>query len=96
LRRNAGSAAAGASAIDAGLSAALPSSSYGAEICEAHHVRWLSRGGRDALTNLVLVCPYHHRAIHRCEAPFDFAQTAFIFPRSVEPLTSLRHELSGD
>jgi hypothetical protein len=25
-------------------------------------VRWLSRGGEDALTNLVLVCPNHHRA----------------------------------
>jgi hypothetical protein len=73
-----------------------PRRSYGTEICEAHHLRWLSRGGSDALANLVLVCPNHHRAIHRCDAPFDFVQTAFMFPRSVEPLTSLRHELSGD
>jgi hypothetical protein len=25
-----------------------PRCSYGAELCEAHHVRWLSRGGDDA------------------------------------------------
>jgi hypothetical protein len=42
---------------------------YDQELCEAHHVRWLSRGGGDALSNLVLVCPNHHRAIHKRDAP---------------------------
>src|SRR5262249_21885785 len=57
-----------------------PRRSYGTELCEAHHVRWLSRGGSDTLGNLVLVCPNHHRAIHRCDAPFDFGQNTFVFP----------------
>jgi hypothetical protein len=59
-----------------------PRRHYGTEICEAHHVRWLSRGGDDVLTNLVLVCPNHHRAIHRCDAPFDFSNNAFVFPNA--------------
>ncbi len=28
---------------------------YGDSICEAHHIVWLSRGGEDALANLVLL-----------------------------------------
>jgi len=73
-----------------------PRRTYRTELCEAHHVRWLSRGGIDGLQNLTLVCPNHHRAIHRCDAPFDFERAAFVFPGSMEPLARLRHTLSAD
>ena len=70
-----------------------PRQSYGTELCEAHHIRWLSRGGDDDLGNLVLICPNHHRAIHRCDAPFDFGLNAFVFGRNSEPLKQLHHAL---
>lgn len=72
-----------------------PRSTYSAELCEAHHVRWLSRGGDDQLSNLVLVCPNHHRAIHRCDAPFDFPSGAFVFPGAPEVLTLAEHALAS-
>ena len=72
-----------------------PRTHYGAEICEAHHVRWLSRGGDDTLSNLVLICPNHHRAIHRCDAPFDFEHNAFVFPNVTEGLTRVQHVLEA-
>ena len=31
----------------------------------AHHIRHWEDGGPTELSNLVLVCPYHHRAHHR-------------------------------
>ncbi|MEQ0576071.1 HNH endonuclease signature motif containing protein, partial [Mycobacterium tuberculosis] len=31
----------------------------------AHHIRHWQDGGATELANLVLVCPYHHRAHHR-------------------------------
>lgn len=31
---------------------------------QGHHVRFWSRGGRTALSNLVLLCGFHHRQIH--------------------------------
>ena len=31
---------------------------------QAHHVRPWSEGGETALGNLVLLCPFHHRAVH--------------------------------
>ena len=73
-----------------------PRRSYGTELCEAHHIRWLSRGGTDALGNLVLICPNHHRAIHRCDAPFDFEQNSFVFGSMNEALKQLQHALLGD
>jgi 5-methylcytosine-specific restriction enzyme A len=66
---------------------------YGAGLCEVHHVRWLCRGGGDELSNLVLLCPNHHRAIHRCDAPFDFGDLSFNFGSVREPLRLLDHEL---
>lgn len=70
-----------------------PRREYGADLCEAHHVRWLSRGGPDTLGNLVLVCPNHHRAIHRLDAPYDFGAGGFVFGATTEPLTARQHEL---
>jgi hypothetical protein len=73
-----------------------PRRSYGTELCEAHHIRWLSRGGTDALGNLVLICPNHHRAIHRCDAPFDFKHNSFVFGSMSETLKQLQHALLGE
>jgi len=73
-----------------------PRRDYGTELCEAHHIRWLSRGGTDDLGNLVLICPNHHRAIHRCDAPFDFERNAFVFGTMNEPLQQLQHALLGE
>ena len=70
-----------------------PKSIYQRELCEAHHVHWLSRGGDDALHNMVLICPNHHRAIHRTDAPFDWTDASFVFPRKREPVQVSRHEL---
>lgn len=72
-----------------------PKKMYRHELCEAHHVRWLSRGGKDSISNLVLICPNHHRAIHRCDAPFDWEKNAFIFQDNEETLILLNHELTA-
>lgn len=57
-----------------------PCEKYGSNICQGHHIHWLSRGGADNLENMVLVCPNHHAAIHKCDAVFDYADMAFVFP----------------
>jgi 5-methylcytosine-specific restriction protein A len=73
-----------------------PRQSYGTELCEAHHIRWLSRGRNDDIGNLVLICPNHHRAIHRCDAPFDYSLNAFVFAAKSEPLNRLHHPLVAE
>ena len=63
-----------------------PRDRYGQLLCQGHHLQWLSRGGRDVLQNMVLICPNHHVAVHRCDSPFDFADHAFDFRSHREPL----------
>ena len=72
-----------------------PQQDYGVDLCEAHHVRWLSRGGTDTLGNLVLVCPNHHRAIQRLDAPCASGTGSFVFGAKIEPLTARQHELAA-
>ena len=60
---------------------------YGFNLCHAHHIQWLSRGGKDGIENMMLVCPNHHGAIHRADAPLDFGSQAFLFEHHAEKVT---------
>jgi len=68
-----------------------PFDEYGEPLCEGHHIQWLSRGGDDALNNLMLVCPNHHRAIHQYDAPLDWDDLAFDFGDHREAVTLDAH-----
>ncbi len=43
----------------------FPGCDLGAGRCEAHHVEAWELGGATAVTNLLLLCPFHHHLIHR-------------------------------
>jgi hypothetical protein len=68
-----------------------PRDTYSASLCEGHHIQWLSRGGTDALDNLMLVCPNHHRAIHACDAPLDWQAMTLDFGEQEEALALEGH-----
>ena len=68
-----------------------PLDEYGEPLCEGHHIQWLSRGGDDALDNLMLVCPNHHRAIHQCDAPLDWNDLAYDFGAHRETVAMDQH-----
>jgi 5-methylcytosine-specific restriction protein A len=70
-----------------------PRSIFDADLCEGHHLRWLGRGGLDSLSNMVLLCPNHHRAVHRLDAPFDWSSMGFLFGHRTQRLELLEHEL---
>lgn len=67
---------------------------YNHHLSETHHLQWLSRGGADQLVNMVLLCPNHHRAVHQCDAPFDWEHNGFIFGKRLEKLQILKHEIT--
>lgn len=73
-----------------------PRSIYSTDLCEGHHIRWLGRGGTDRLSNLVLLCPNHHRAVHRMDAPLHWESLSFDFGRRTERLRLLEHEILPD
>jgi hypothetical protein len=68
-----------------------PVNKYGNSLCEGHHIQWLSRGGSDELSNMVLVCPNHHSAIHRTDAPLDYDDFSFDFSTHKEYLNLATH-----
>lgn len=64
----------------------------GPDVLEAHHIRWLCRGGEDQLSNMVLLCPNHHAAIHSEDPDFDRRRLQFRFPNgSVSVLRLDKH-----
>ena len=70
-----------------------PRTMYSGNLCHGHHVQWLSRGGDDALENLVLVCPNHHAAVHRFDATFDYADLTFRYDNGKEEPVRLNFHL---
>ncbi|MBM3494345.1 MAG: hypothetical protein FJX72_08500 [Armatimonadetes bacterium] len=68
-----------------------PRGQYGEHLSHGHHIRYLSRGGEDVLDNMVLLCPNHRAAVHRCDAPLDFADLAFAVADHREPVVRDRH-----
>lgn len=70
-----------------------PRNKYGHNLCQGHHIQWLSRGGEDVIENMALICPNHHVAIHRCDAPLDYKDLAFDFSTFREPLQANLHLL---
>lgn len=71
-----------------------PHSAYGCRLCHGHHIQWLSRGGEDMPENMVLLCPNHHAAVHRLDAPFDYAALAFTFAANKVEALRLNSHLS--
>ena len=51
--------------------------------CDGHHIRHWAHGGETALSNLVLLCRRHHRAVH--EEGFRVELDASGEPRFVRP-----------
>jgi 5-methylcytosine-specific restriction protein A len=72
-----------------------PRSIFSTDLCEGHHLRWLGRGGEDSRSNMVLLCPNHHRAVHRLDAPFDWRSMGFKFGAVPQPLELLAHDLTA-
>ena len=69
-----------------------PITFYGEQLCVAHHVVYFSRGGDDELSNLLLVCPNCHEAIHKTDAVFDFQELKYKFDNGrISPLVLNKH-----
>jgi 5-methylcytosine-specific restriction protein A len=68
-----------------------PRDDYNRNLCHAHHIHWLSRGGDDELENLMLVCPNHHEAIHKCDAQFDYRDGQYDFGTHCESISLNKH-----
>ena len=80
---------------------AFPSCDRPASVCDAHHIREWLRGGPTHIDNLVLLCPHHHRLVHRSDWKAElvngrpwFIPPVYIDPRRT-PRTNALHAHRG-
>lgn len=56
-----------------------PFTSIKTDITEAHHIDYFSKSQNNNASNLIILCPNHHRLIHKLNPIFDNSTLAFIF-----------------
>jgi 5-methylcytosine-specific restriction endonuclease McrA len=57
---------------------------YDEPFAETHHIHSLSEGGLDISKNIVVICPNHHRIIHKTDAIFDRSKLLYKYPNGLE------------
>lgn len=53
---------------------------YEEYVVEVHHIEYFSVSQNNKLSNLIAVCPNHHRLIHKLNPRFDRETLTFIYP----------------
>lgn len=64
-----------------------------ADIYEAHHIEYFSMAQNNDANNIIILCPNHHRLIHRLNPKFDYETLSFIFPNGVAESVALDFHL---
>jgi predicted HNH restriction endonuclease len=58
---------------------AKPFPALGVDICEAHHIDYFSASQNNDSGNIVILCPNHHRLIHKLNPTYDASTGNFVF-----------------
>lgn len=57
---------------------------YNEPFAETHHIQPLSGKGLDISKNIIVICPNHHRIIHKTDAKFDRSKLLYKYPNGLE------------
>ena len=57
-----------------------PAAKYNVDITEVHHIDHFSLSQNNDSRNLIVLCPNHHRVIHKLNPFFNASKRSFIFP----------------
>ena len=55
-----------------------PSHEYNVDICEAHHITPFYKAQNNDASNIIILCPNHHRLIHKLSSEISADRTSFI------------------
>ena len=61
-----------------------PLKGFDANICEVHHINFFAASQNNDSSNLIVLCPNHHRLIHKLNPQFDPLRRAFILANGDE------------
>lgn len=57
---------------------------YGVDVSEAHHIKAFSLTANNDARNIMIVCPDHHRIIHKAKPVFNYEQKIFFYDNGRE------------
>ena len=66
---------------------------FGAHVCDCHHINYFSVSLDNAASNLLIVCPNHHRIIHAAQPTFDRERKLLRYPNGLEEILRLNAHL---
>ena len=52
---------------------------YGVDVSEAHHINYFTRTFNNNPDNIIILCPDHHRIVHKAHAVFDYNTHMFTY-----------------
>ncbi len=64
-----------------------------ADICEAHHIDYFSVSQNNDFSNIVILCPNHHRLLHLLNPTFIREENAFELPNGERLFLSLNYHI---
>jgi 5-methylcytosine-specific restriction protein A len=65
---------------------------YNVDISEAHHIEYFSKTANNKPSNIVILCPNHHRLLHSGDAEFDRKNKVFVLNTGIKlPLIVNNH-----
>jgi hypothetical protein len=67
---------------------------YNTKIAEAHHIKPFVESYNNDSCNLMILCPNHHRLIHRAKPNFKRKQLTFTYPNGTKEKLSLNKHLN--
>lgn len=56
---------------------------FGQRVADTHHIQYLRDLGLDISTNMIVLCPNHHRVVHAADARFDRKRLEYEFPNGL-------------
>lgn len=70
-----------------------PFPSFGIDISEVHHIDYFSTSRNNNTSNLIVVCPNHHRLIHKLNPACDKDALTFVYPNGITENVVLNYHL---
>lgn len=71
-------------------------SPFDIDISEVHHIAYFSESNNNDATNLIVLCPNHHRKIHKMNPKFNYKTLSFIYDDESEDKLSLNFHLGDE
>lgn len=73
---------------------AQPFRAKGIDISEVHHIKYFSSSCNNNIDNLIVLCPNHHRLIHKLNPEFDSEKKEFKYPDGTKEKVVLDYHLN--